>query len=221
VTIGCRTNAIFQEAVAAGLDLEIDLLEHEGQKFGDRKLARIFGGEIGVVRELRRLRDLNAAVGHYELGAYHNALLFSFLVGFIESMHEVHDGGLVFGDGRYLVRAIDAGAFEATFFADTDFALPANVVNDLGAGKALLGFDAGVFGVVNELAPHAEELQVRSAPRDAVEPIVEVTAEREAELRRRHRTAPAAVAREIAAPGVRTRRGELFPWWPAWLDPQA
>jgi hypothetical protein len=221
VTIGCRTNAIFQEAVTAGLDVEIDLLARDGQRFGDRKLARIFGGAAGVVRELRRLRNLNAAAEHFELGAYHNALLFSFLVDFVESMHEPYDGRLVFGGGRYLVRAIDGGAFEDAFFADTDFALAKEVVNDPGIGKAMLGLDAGVFGVANELAPHAEELQPWPASRSAVEPIVEVTDEREAELRRRHQAAPAVVAGEISALGALYRGREMFPWWPEWLDPRA
>jgi len=85
-------------------------------------------------------------------------------------------------------------------------------VNDLGGGeKFLLGVDDGVFGVANELVLHADDLHVRP------EPIVELMKEREAELRRRHRTAPKAVAGEIEAMGVRYQRGEIFPGWPAWL----
>ena len=219
MTIGCRTNAIFQEAVTAGIDMEISMLMCEGMSLDDEEIQRTFGGREVVVRELQRLLDLNESGDHFELGAYHNALLHSFLVGFVEAMHEPCEGKMMtFCAGRYVVHQIDASAFETAFFADTDFALPKDVVNDLGgAEKLMLGVDDGVFGVANALVPHEQDLQVRPASRTAAEPIVELTKEREAELRRRHRTAPKQVAGQIESMGVIYQRSETFPYWPAWL----
>ncbi len=42
------------------LDLEIDILRHGNQRLVDR-IAKTFGGDAVVVRELRRLRGLNNA----------------------------------------------------------------------------------------------------------------------------------------------------------------
>jgi hypothetical protein len=53
-----------------------------------------------------------------------------------------------------------------------------------------------------------------------MEPIVELTAPQDAELRRRHETAPAAVWGDFERRAVVYRRGEAFPIWPAWLPPQ-
>ena len=49
--------------------------------------------------------------------------------------------------------------------------------------------------------------------------IGEPTKSQEAALRRRHATARAAVWREIEAMGWLYQRGAVFPYWPAWLDP--
>jgi len=81
MTIGHRTNPIFVEAVTMALDLEIDILERGGQRLEDRKIAKTFADEAIVVRELRRLRDLNNAAEHHRLGVYHNALLYAVLPG--------------------------------------------------------------------------------------------------------------------------------------------
>ncbi|MBZ0150544.1 MAG: hypothetical protein K8J09_03360 [Planctomycetes bacterium] len=137
------------------LDMEIDRLELEHDQFDDRRLARIFGGDAGVGRELRRLRDWNAAAQHFELGAYHNALLYSFLV---ETIANAPEEVLVFGSGRYRVKRIDDIAFEESFFPDTDFELPNKVINAFVAEeKHALGMDDGVFGVANALRPHPKE----------------------------------------------------------------
>lgn len=66
------------------LDLEIDILRHGNQRLVDRRIAKTFGGDAVVVRELRRLRDLNNAAEHHRLGAYHNALLYAVLPGQFE-----------------------------------------------------------------------------------------------------------------------------------------
>lgn len=71
MTAGHRTNAIFQEPISMALDLEIDILRHGNQRLVDRRIAKTFGGDAVVVRELRRLRDLNNAAEHHRLGAYH------------------------------------------------------------------------------------------------------------------------------------------------------
>jgi len=217
VTLGVRTNAIFQGAVEMVLDLEIDMLELGGEKFADRRLARIFGGDAGVVRELRRLRDLNAAAEHFELGAYHNALLYSFLV---EGVASAPEEALVFGNGRYRVQRIDDVMFEESFFPDTDFELPADVVIAFNpAEKHVLGLAEGVFGIAHSLAPHPKELRVRRGDAKSVEPIGELTAAQEAVLQRRHQGAPKAVWRELNAMGWIYKRGEVFPYLPAWLVP--
>jgi len=221
VTIGARTNAIYREVVSSALDLEIDAIARAGDRLQDRRLARALGGEGGVLRELRRLRDLNDRDQHFELGAYHNALLHGVLPGQIEGMNGAHAGGppMECCDGRYVVREIDLDAFLDAFFDDTDFALAADVVNGmLPAGKEALGFDEAVFGVVNALPPHASELQARPGSLDAVVEIVELSPAAEAALRRRHEAAPGAVWAEVAEMGFRYRRGERFPYWPSWLD---
>jgi hypothetical protein len=73
-----------------------------------------------------------------------------------------------------------------SFFGDLDFTWPPDLENDLmEGGKQILGVDAGLFGVVNELAPAAEELKViEGDAADAVKPIFEMTAAVEADLRR-------------------------------------
>ena len=102
MTIGARTNAIYREVVSSAVDLEIDAIARAGDRLQDRRLARALGGEEGVVRELRRLRDLNDRDQHFELGAYHNALLRGVLPGQIEGMNEAHPDGppMAFCDGR-------------------------------------------------------------------------------------------------------------------------
>lgn len=220
MSLGVRTNAIYQEVVAAALDLEIDLLLRGGERLVDRKIARTFGGDTVVVRELQRLRELNRAPEHYDLGAYHNALLYAVLPDQIDAMNDAHAGEelMAFCSGRYRVRCIDDGAFEDAFFADTDFALSRDVVNAFEpAEKHVLGLADGVFGVANALPPHAKELRVRRGDPEAVEPIAELTEAHEAALRRRHETAPAAVWRELDAMGWLYKRGAEFPYWPAWL----
>jgi hypothetical protein len=223
VSFGVRTNAIFQEAVGAALDLEIDNLRLAGGRFDDREVARVFGGDRVVVRELARLRDANASQAHFDLGAYHNRLLYALLPDQLEALHDVHAGQAIeFGGGRYLVRGIDVDSLMDALFGDTDFLLPKDVVNAFGGGeKSVLGMDDGVFGVANGLRPHESELQLCPAPRSAFESIVELTAVQETELRRRHRTAPGAVWHAVAAMGWVYRRGEVFPFWPAWLDQDA
>ncbi len=194
------------------LDFEIDMLEREGQRFEDRRLARVFGGDVGVVRELKRLREWNNAAEHFEIGPYHNALLYSFVVEAIAGLPEEL---LVFGDGRYRVKRIDDFAFEESFFPDTDFELPPEKVNAFGAAeKFVLGVDEATFGVVNGLPPHAKELRARRGDPKAVEPIGELTEAQDAALRRRHKTAPEAVWRELGAMGVIYQRGQVFPYLP-------
>src|SRR5262245_30322834 len=130
MSLGVRTNAIFREAVEMALDLEIDALTNGRAKLLDRKIARTFGGDAVVVRELRRLRDLNAHADHHDLHAYHNALLYAVLPGQLENLSDAHrDEPMEFCGGRYLVRAIDIEAFFDVFFEDTDFMLPTDVVN--------------------------------------------------------------------------------------------
>jgi len=51
-----------------------------------------------------------------------------------------------------------------------------------------------------------------------LEPIAELTAAQEAELQRRHDADPDAVWNDFEAMGVVYRRGEAFPYWPAWLS---
>lgn len=219
MTLGVRTNAIFREALNAVLDLEIDGLARAGQKFSDRRLARVFGGDGGVLRELQRLRDGNAAEVHFELGPYHNALLYSFVV---DAIRDLPPELLVFDGGRYRVQRIDDVAFEDALFPDTDFTLPADALNGLdGVRRELLGADDGVFGVANRLAPHAAELRLRPGDAAAIEPIVELTEAAEAVLRRRHERDPAAVLAEVESMGWVYRRGAAFPYWPEWLDPGA
>ena len=116
-----------------------------------------------------------------------------------------------------MVRGIDVNAFVDAFFADTDFALPADVVNALsGGGKATLGLEDGVFGLANGLVPHRDDLVPRRGRADAVEAIVELSGAHEANLRRRHQAAPDAVWHEVAEMGQLYRAGEVFPFWPAW-----
>ncbi|MCB9876992.1 MAG: hypothetical protein H6835_05250 [Planctomycetes bacterium] len=104
------------------------------------------------------------------------------------------------------------------FFADTDFALPADVVNALsGGGKAMLVLEGGVFGLANGLAPQRDELVPRRGRADAVEAIVELSDSHEADLCRRHQAAPDAVWHEVAELGPVYRAGEVFPFWPEWL----
>ncbi len=218
MSLGVRTNVIFQDAVHAVLDLEIDGIERSGGRFGDRRLARVFGGEAGVLRELKRVREWNGAAEHYEVGAYHNALLHSFVGDGIEGMAEEL---LVFGNGRYRVQRIEVAAFEEAFFPDLDFALPRDDVNAFGAGeKFVLGLDGGVFGVANALPPHPKELRGRPCDPKAVESIAELSEAQEAVLRRRHQTDKAAVWRDIEAMGgVLYQRGKVFPYFPDWLVP--
>ncbi|MEZ5654252.1 MAG: hypothetical protein R3E87_27270 [Burkholderiaceae bacterium] len=221
MTIGHRTNAIYQDAVTAEHDLEIDMLARAGERLVDRELARTFGGDDLVLHELRRLRVLNAAAEHYDLGAYHNALVHAVVPGQIEALNEAHAIGgelITLCCGRYLVRGIDVGAFIGAFFADTDFALPADVVNALSSGgKSLLGLEDGVFGLANGLVPHRDDLVPRQGRGDAVEAIVELSESHEADLRRRHQAGPDAVWHEVAELGPLYQAGEVFPFWPAWL----
>ena len=217
---GARTNAIYREVVSTALDLEIDAIARAGDRLQDRRLARALGGELGVLRELRRLRDLNDRDQHFELGAYHNALLHVVLPAQIECMNEAHADGppMVFCDGRYVVREVSLDTFLDAFFDDTDFALEADVVNGmLPAGKEALGFDEAVFGVVNALPPHSSELQARTGSKSAVVEIVELTSAAEATLRRRHEAAPGAVGVERAELDPLWRRGDPFPCGAAWL----
>ena len=51
-----------------------------------------------------------------------------------------------------------------------------------------------------------------------MDPIVKLTATQEAELRRRHATAPEAVWGDFEAMGAVYRRGEALPYGPAWLE---
>ena len=81
----------------------------------------------------------------------------------------------------------------------------------------MLGLEDGVFGLANGLAPHRDELVPRRGRGDAVERIVELSADDEADLRRRHHAAPDAVWHEVAELGPLYRAGEVFPFWPAWL----
>ena len=221
MTMGHRTNAIYQDAVTAEHDLEIDMLARAGERLVDRELARTFGGDDLVLHELRRLRVLNAAAEHYDLGAYHNALVHAVVPDQIEALNETHAIGnklIVLCGGRYVVRGIDVDAFVDAFFADTDFALPADVVNALSSsGKSLLGLEDGVFGLANGLAPHRDDLVPRRGRDDVVEKIVELSGAHEADLRRRPRAAPDAVWHEVAELGPLYRAGEVFPFWPAWL----
>ncbi len=221
MTLGDRTNAIYRELVEEALGLEIESIRFAGEPFGDRDLANVFGGDDAVVNELVRLRDWNASANHYVLGAYHNALLFSVLPDQLEFLNEaaVDDGPMDFCDGRYVVREIDIDACVETLLGDFDFVLPKDRVNELDpAEKFLLGLDDAVFGVANGLPPHPDELHPRRGSADAVVEIVEITVAAEDALRRRHSAAPDAVWEEVAAMGPLYRRGERFPYWPAWLD---
>jgi hypothetical protein len=119
----------------------------------------------------------------------------------------------------YFVREIDVEALFDALFEDTDFILPKDVVNALTAGdKSVLGLDANVFGVANELRPHGDELRPGKASRSAVESIAELTAADEATLHRRHESDPDGAWGDFEAMGVVYRRGEPFPYWPAWLE---
>lgn len=220
MTIGHRTNAIYQDVVSAALVLEIDMLVLAGERSVDRQLARTFGGDDLVLHELRCLRVLNAGAEHYELGAYHNALVHAVVPGQIEVLNDAHADGepLLLCGGRYVVRGIDIDAFVDAFFADNDFALPSDVVNALSsAGKSLLGLEDGVFGLANGLAPHRDELVPRRGRDDSVEAVVELSGAHEADLRRRHQAAPDAVWHEVAELGPLYQAGEVFPFWPVWL----
>ncbi len=220
MTIGYRTNAIYSELVGQALDRQIDSLTRDGRGFGDRLLTQAFGGDAGVLHQLSVLRDCNGSAHHYSLGAYHNALLYAVLPDAVESMNELHAGEepMLFSGGRYVIRGIDIGTFVGSFFADVDFALSKDHLNQLlPAEKALLGLDDAVFGVANALEPHPDELLPRRGSPDAVVEIIEITAAAEDQLRRRMPFAPDAVWEEVATMGPLYRRGGVFPYWPAWL----
>ncbi|MCB9877016.1 MAG: hypothetical protein H6835_05375 [Planctomycetes bacterium] len=72
--------------------------------------------------------------------------------------------------------------------------------------------------VVWLLATAGSALVLRQGRGDAVEAIVELSADDEADLRRRHQTAPAAVWHEVVELGPLYRAGQVFPFWPAWLN---
>jgi hypothetical protein len=221
VTIGHRTNAIYRELVGQALDLEISALKISGEKFGDRRFARAFGGDDAVVRELSALRDWNDSAQHYALGGYHDALLYAVLPNQVEAINAVHAGQapMVFCGGRYVVRAIDVEEFVTDFISNADFLLPVEIVNRIRVipGESLRLGD-GVFGVVNGLAPHPNELRARPASRSAVVAIREITLGDEEELRRRQRHDPHGVWQELCGADLPLYcRGEVFPFWPSWL----
>lgn len=145
MTIGAEANAIYQDLIGQALDVEIDLLS-SGVPLENERLARTFGGEDSVLIELQRLRRLNADAKHFDLGAYHNALLHAIMPSFIESLNE-GEGPLGFCGGRYVVGSIDLDTFVTRFFDDLDFAWPADLVNNLSrTEKYVVGIDEDVFG---------------------------------------------------------------------------
>jgi hypothetical protein len=99
--------------------------------------------------------------------------------------------------------------------------LPSKVINAfVPAEKHALGMEAEVFGVANALPPHAKQLRIRRGDPKAVESIGELTEAEESALQRRYQSDVAGVWCELGAMGVLYQRGQVFPYWPAWLDPQ-
>lgn len=221
MTIGAETNAIYQDVVAAAVAVEIDMLR-TGVPLQDEGLLRTFGSATAIVRELRRLQQLNSATAHFELGAYHNALLHAVVPDFIDRLNDMAaDEPLTFCGGRFTVSSLDVGAFTDDFFADFDFTWPPDLVNELTqGGKRILGLDDGVFGVANELAPAAGELEVIEVDdRDAVRQICEMTKAMEADLRRRASKNIENVKQCVAQLGLLYRAGAAFPYTLDWLEP--
>jgi hypothetical protein len=221
MTIGAQTNAIYQDVVDAAVAVEIDLLR-TGVPLEDEGLLRTFGSATAIMRELRRLQQLNSDTAHFELGAYHNALLHAVVPGFIDSLNDMAAyEPLSLCGGRFTVSSLDVGAFTADFFADLDFTWPADLVNELTqGGKRILGLDDGVFGVANELAPTAKELEVIEVDaRDAVRQICELTKAMEADLRRQASKNLESVKQRVAQLGLLYRTGAAFPYTLDWLEP--
>jgi hypothetical protein len=145
---------------------------------------------------VERLLDCHRDPDLFALNDWHFLILYHVLYEFVAIHNDLVDDRGPVDVGGCLVGEIDFGSIIGIFFWDTDFLTDPDVFNKIPRqlrsseesslewmdqqGLDLdpvnnLGFSDELFGIVNRLAPHPEELgMVRVSDESAVEPVEEI-----------------------------------------------
>lgn len=124
--------------------------------------ARCFTPEVAL-KTVKQLASVNSVPEHYRITDYHYLLLYDCLNGFCEIFNDIarQEPGGLFEVGPYAFREIDFEDLIEIYFWDTDFLMPYDVVCRLGtAMRESMGLADQVWGISQDLEPHAEELRV-------------------------------------------------------------
>ena len=129
MSIGCRSDPLLREILAASLSLRADLIEDDDDEgWAEEWEARAVPREVAVA-ELRRLEFANLLGARYELRGYH-AMLVYFALEFWISEHNanVEEHGRARHVGPFRVAGIDFNSVVDAVLDDLDKASQGRVV---------------------------------------------------------------------------------------------
>lgn len=165
-----RPDRVFQGILDAALTLAIDQLKDELCELGEVGLERTAEllDPAGAARELARLLEAHRSPKTFLPTPYHFLILYEVLETFVDIRNDTRRDALLDGVedlwaafGGVAIKDIDFDGLLDAYFIDLDFLFDPKVLNGLTeAGREMLGFKEQVFGVVNGLPPHPEELQL-------------------------------------------------------------
>jgi hypothetical protein len=163
-------DCVFQDILDAALTLAMDRLKDELcelEEAGLERTAELFD-RAGATRELARLLEAHRSPRTFLPTPYHFLILYEVLQTFVDIRNDTCREA-PFGDAEELwsafggvrIKDIDFDGLLDAYFPDLDFLFDPKVLNRLAdAGRQMMGFKEQVFGIVNRLPPHPEELQL-------------------------------------------------------------
>ncbi|MBW2965703.1 hypothetical protein KY342_01210 [Candidatus Woesearchaeota archaeon] len=156
-----KPDRAFHEIVEASLEDALDDMATDEECGSYDYIAEWFGKER-LVKATEKLLEAHKSTKIYMPNDYHFFLLNEFISDFVK-VHNVHveeKGPREIGD--FLIGKIDYEAIQGIFFWDVDFEFSPDEYADLSTGiKRQVGFSDEVFGVINKLMPHNEDLELK------------------------------------------------------------
>ncbi len=131
----------------------------------DEDVVEMFGGPQGLLNHLRELWNIFHHQKVYQISDYSYLSLDRVLRTYCEIYNDsMRDPGTIYVEGIIaagaLCRYIDVDELLETFFWDQDYDLTPEIFNQLTPeDKACAGFNHELFGVINRLQPHKDELR--------------------------------------------------------------
>ena len=168
-----KPKALFKKVLKKAFDMALGEIEdsikvfgpEENNTFFSNEIISMFGGIEKLYEHIILLKNISESERVYKVSDYSYLLLDRMLNNFCAIYNDIitieneTDGYKIVHRGK-VVKELDIDYFSDIYFYDTNFDICIEDYNQLDHTlKNQLGFSFEIFGVVNRMMPHPDELQ--------------------------------------------------------------